>query len=101
MRVRAIDPYSYHAANRRRYQSTKVPTSTPSYLQVGAFQYQTNALRLKNKLNQLIEVPVHVFQKSADNTLYHVTIGPFHDEVTLSHTRQRLDQLGISSKLTV
>src|SRR4029079_11489655 len=104
VRVRAIDPYeNRHRIPRYQYAKVKTntQTSSASYLQVGAFQHQENALRLKDKLNQLITVPVQVLQKSQANTLYHVTVGPFHDNATLSQTRERLEQLGIASKLTV
>jgi rare lipoprotein A len=66
------------------------------FLQVGAFGSANNAGRLKQRLEEQLQVGV-LIDESADQTspIYRVQVGPIASVELADHLTQRLDQLGI------
>ncbi len=102
--VRAINPTTepsfsravYYAKN-KIHSSLHLANNTKNiYLQVGAFQNKSNAIKLRNQLLALISSPVKIIQ-SLDNHLYRVQIGPIQDETMMASINKRLKSIGINS----
>lgn len=76
---------------------------TDLYLQVGAFSVEQNAKKLAAKIKQ--HAPEHEVivrpNKSKNNRLFHVHIGPFIDETVVSKVKQTLSANKFPEPITV
>ncbi|MBX3709776.1 MAG: septal ring lytic transglycosylase RlpA family protein [Gammaproteobacteria bacterium] len=122
VRIKAINPYSYHSAE-PFFAGSQKPTSHPVfthknhfasiqshkknlqsknhshlvYLQVGAFRSKFYAKKLQQRLSTLTSAPVVIHAPSTKETLYKVKIGPFNDLASAEKITVRLKNMGIMS----
>lgn len=97
VRVRALDPHTYHA------KQTVTPTTTIHdhagfYIQAGAFSQRANALKLQNRLSSMLSTPIHIAAPRANSKLYRVQIGPINDAKAAARISTQLKSLGIQPK---
>lgn len=100
--VTAIDPLKYdkNSASENIYlaQSSKVNTSPPIYLQVGAFKNKLYAEKLQKQLTTLVHSPVQIKQLAKTKKLYHVQIGPIKDPTSVARINKQLKSIGLYGK---
>lgn len=102
--VRAINPITepsfgravYYAKNKIHSSLSMAKNTKNIYLQVGAFQNKSHALKLQNQLLAFKAFPVKITH-SATTHLYHVQIGPIKDETMMVSINKKLKSIGISS----
>lgn len=101
--IRAINPVTepsfskaiYYAKN--KIHSLHLAKNTKNiYLQVGAFQNKSNALKLQTQLLAVVSSPIKI-TRSPTTHLYRVQIGPIKDETMTASINKRLKSIGINS----
>ncbi len=70
--------------------------STDVFIQVGAFSQEPNALRMLEKVQTAVDVPVEV-NVDSNRRLHLVQVGPMDDELTLEEAIASLSAVGIDS----
>lgn len=70
------------------------------YLQVGAFEYDSNAIRLAARLRHLTERPVRIAHAPGDR-FYLVQIGPLQTVNESDTLQQRIQDAGMGHAITV
>jgi rare lipoprotein A len=101
--VTAIDPTAPPVLAESETAKPKLIKSLPElFLQVGAFGNAGNADRMKQQLEEQLQVSV-LIEESAGSTapLYRVQVGPIASVELADHLTQRLDRLGISDPQVV
>lgn len=90
--------YAYNQPYEKTYPIFKPGnrTSKTVFLQVGAFRNKHYALKLQQRLNNLVSTPVKITYPAINSSLYTVKIGPFQDVASIARTTQQLKDLGIT-----
>jgi rare lipoprotein A len=69
------------------------------FLQAGAFGVATNANQLAERLRREGIESVRVLEPDAASTLFRVRVGPIADVATFDTTAQRIERLGVETRL--
>lgn len=93
VRVKAINPYTYGKHLNFAKQWCPSRSAQIIYFQVGAFRHKVNAVKLRQRLSHLLEVPVSISRLSSK--LYRVQVGPIKDLSKAEKIDGRLKDLGI------
>lgn len=99
--VSTIDP----AGSKPSVTSAPIITEPPSprglpelFLQVGAFGSPDNADRLKQRIEEQLQVSVLIEETmSSADTVFRVQVGPIASVELADHLTQRLDRMGINN----
>jgi rare lipoprotein A len=110
VRIRALNPYTYAAAPSRalgksiRQNAPAIASSIKShatnsaryvFLQAGAFKNKERAIKLQNRLANMITFPVRVSHPVVNSNLYRVQIGPIRDNTSAEQVSRDLKNIGI------
>jgi len=84
-----------YPAFRPTYKSSS-KSSSPVFLQVGAFRNKNHAMQLQRRLSSLFSAPVKIMPANTKGKLYRVKIGPFRDVAAVDTMTNKLKNLGIT-----
>lgn len=97
VRVKAINPYTYHKAIHHAQGSTW-RRGGGIYFQLGAFKVRDYAQALKDRMTGVITEPVLILNPRHHVGFYRVRLGPIQDRHRADLILKRLDALGIKAK---
>ncbi len=97
VRVKAINPYTYHKAVFHAQGGTW-RRGSGIYLQVGAFKMRDHAQQLKTRVSGLVNAPIRILNPIRHIGFYRVRLGPIKDMSTANDILKRLDTIGIKAK---
>lgn len=92
VRIAAINPYTYAAGGSKAVGRS---IRHAIYLQAGAFKNKTYAIKLRNRLANMLTFPVRVSHSTVNARLYRVQIGPIHDSAAAEQLSKKLKNSGI------